>query len=65
MNGQHNTLAGTAGSHTSRLIGGYRVSNNTGYFLYSYFVTGEDNKAIFSVPIDTPRNFEKALLEKI
>jgi hypothetical protein len=43
-------LAGPAGSHTSQpdLIAGYKISDKT-RFLYNYFVTGEDDKVVFSI----------------
>jgi hypothetical protein len=48
-----------AGSYTSQpdLIGGYRVSDKTGYFSYNYFVTREDGKAVFSIPGNTLVNW--------
>ncbi len=43
---------GLAGAHTSQLdlTAGYKNSDKTKVFPCNYFVTGEDNKAIFSIP---------------
>jgi hypothetical protein len=51
--------ASPAGPHTSQLdlTVGYKVFDKTGYCSYNYFVTGEDNKAVFSNPGDTRRVF--------
>ncbi len=48
-------FADPAGSHTSLLdlTVGYRVSGKTRYFSYNCFLTGEDDKAIFSIPGNT------------
>ncbi len=45
-------LVGPVGSHTSQLDlnTGYKVSDKTGYFLYIYFVTGKDDRAVFCIP---------------
>jgi hypothetical protein len=49
---QCDTLGGPAGSHTSQLdlTVDSRASDKTGSFLHNYFVTGEDDKAIFLYP---------------
>jgi hypothetical protein len=49
-------LVGLAGPHTSQpdLTLGYKVSNKVKYFSYNYFVTGENNKAFFSIPGNIP-----------
>ncbi len=49
------TLDGQAGSHTFRLdfIKGCKASKKTEYFWTTILVTGEDYKAIFSIPSDT------------
>ncbi len=53
--GQHHTLGRPAEYHTSQLdlIVGCKVSDKTWYFLHKYFETGEDDKAVFSIPSDT------------
>jgi hypothetical protein len=50
MDSQHDTFDAPAGSHTSQLdlIMGFRASDKTGY-LYYYFVTGEDDEAVFPI----------------
>jgi hypothetical protein len=47
--------ASPAGPHTSQpdLTVGYKVFDKTGYCSYNYFVTVEDDKAVFSIPGDT------------
>jgi hypothetical protein len=47
---------GPAGSRTSQLdlTPGHKVSLRPCFFLYNYFVTGEDDKAISSTPGATP-----------
>jgi hypothetical protein len=49
-------VAVPAGSHTSQpdLIAGYRASDKTGSSC-NYFVTGENNKVVYSIPDDTDR----------
>jgi hypothetical protein len=53
---QHDIIGGLAGFHTLRLdlIAGYRASKKTRY-RHNYFVTGEDNIAVFSMPGETLR----------
>jgi hypothetical protein len=47
--------AGPAGSHTSHLdlTAGYKISHKTGFLYYNYFLTGEEDKAFFSIPSET------------
>jgi hypothetical protein len=48
-------LASMHGSYTyqSDITAVYKVSDKKGYFSYNYFVTGEDDKAVFSIPGNT------------
>jgi hypothetical protein len=45
-------LVGSAGSHTSQpdLTTGHSASDKTRYFSFNYFVTGENDKDVLSVP---------------